>query len=335
MAAASAADPDAGWARRLPALKREYAWWMRGSGRLKPGEASAHVVALPDGSILNRYWDFRAAPRDESYREDVQLARAAHRPPAALYRDIRAAAESGWDFSSRWFADGRSPATIETTAIAPVDLNSLMFGLEQAIARGCARSGDAPCAAEFRQRAARRRAAINRYLWDPASRTYRDWNWRRQARTERPSAAMVFPLMTGVAAPAQADGVAAFVRAQLLSPGGLVATPVRTGQQWDAPNGWAPLQWAAVQGLNAYGQSDLARTIAVRWLRMVSGVYAQTGKLMEKYDVQSAAPGGGGEYPLQDGFGWTNGVTRALMQAYPDALAQPAPAPSKATAPAE
>jgi alpha,alpha-trehalase len=309
---------------------------MGGEHGLKPGGATAHVVALPDGSVLNRYWDARVTPRDESFREDVALAARTGRPPAQLYRDLRAASESGWDFSSRWFADGRTLGSIETTAIVPVDLNSLMFGLERAIARGCAASGDKACAADFEARAARRRAAMNRYLWDPQSRTFRDFNWRRGARTDRTSAAMLFPLFTGEADRDQAQGVAAYVRSALLASGGVVSTPRRTGQQWDAPNGWAPLQWVAVTGLDAYGERDLARTIAERWVRAVSRVYAQTGKLLEKYDVESEKPGGGGEYPLQDGFGWTNGVTRALIQLYPDlATARPAqptaegPAPSR------
>ena len=103
----------------------------------------------------------------------------------------------------------------------------------------------------------------------------------------------------------------------LLASGGLLTTPVRTGEQWDAPNGWAPHQWIAVAGLDAYGHGDLARTIATRWIATVTRAYRETGKLLEKYDVQEAAPGGGGEYPLQDGFGWTNGVTRELLERYP------------------
>ena len=82
MVAAVSDDPDAGWARRLPALKREYAWWMQGARGLRPGQASGHVVALPDGSILNRYWDFRAAPRDESVPRG-RPARRRRGPPCA------------------------------------------------------------------------------------------------------------------------------------------------------------------------------------------------------------------------------------------------------------
>jgi alpha,alpha-trehalase len=104
----------------------------------------------------------------------------------------------------------------------------------------------------------------------------------------------------------------------LLQGGGVVTTTIHSGQQWDAPNGWAPLQWIAVRGFARYGDDALAHEIAGRWVATVRRVYANTGKIFEKYDVERALPGGGGEYPVQDGFGWTNGVTRGLLQVYPD-----------------
>jgi alpha,alpha-trehalase len=311
------ADDRAGaFAQYLPALRAEHAFWMQGANLLEPGEAMERVVALADGAILNRYWDASPTPRDESWREDTELAAASARPPAELYRDIRAAAESGWDFSTRWLSDGRTLATLETTAIIPIDLNSLLFGLERAIAEGCARHSDQSCVSEFTRRASDRQKAVNRYLWDAPSGRFLDYQWQRQQRLDRPSAAMLYPLFTGLANAEQSRGVAAAVSATLLASGGLLSTPVRSGQQWDAPNGWAPHQWIAVTGLESYGHADLARTIATRWLTTVSRTYRETGKLLEKYDVLEAKPGGGGEYPLQDGFGWTNGVTRALLDRY-------------------
>ncbi len=112
--------------------------------------------------------------------------------------------------------------------------------------------------------------------------------------------------------------MARVTRARLLEEGGLVTTNIASGQQWDAPNGWAPLQWIAITGLRRYRHRALAREIARRWLETVQRVFANTGKLVEKYDVEHILPGGGGEYPLQDGFGWTNGVTRALLVLYPE-----------------
>ena len=313
-----APDPASAWSQHLQDLQREYAYWMQGSAGLQPGNARRNVVAMPDGSLLNRYWDASDTPRDESYRNDLLIARASHRPAAQVYRDIRAAAESGWDFSSRWLADRRHLATIDTTDIVPVDLNSLLYGLERAISQGCGAHQDTACEQSFAARASRRREAMDRYLWDPEARYFMDYDWRQRKRTGELTAATLYPLFTGVADIEQADAVGGVTQVKLLKEGGIVTTNISSGQQWDAPNGWPPLQWIAVSGLRRYDQPVLAHEIARRWLVTVQRVFANKGKLVEKYDVEHNLPGGGGEYPLQDGFGWTNGVTRALLGLYPD-----------------
>jgi alpha,alpha-trehalase len=327
----SADDRPGAFAAYLPQLRREYAFWMEGERGLKPGASHRRVVAMPDGSVLNRFWDDRDTPRDEAYREDAELARASKRPAPQLYRDIRAAAESGWDFGSRWFADGHTRATMDTTEIIPVDLNSLLFALENAIAAGCERHGEADCAREFAGRARARRSAVDRYLWDAHRGAYLDYRWTKKLRVPRLSAATLYPLFVSMASRAQAASVAKTTARDLLKAGGIVTTPVASGQQWDSPNGWAPLQWIAVSGLRDYGQAPLAAAIACRWMANVNEVYGQSGKLVEKYDVVTTGrSGGGGEYPSQDGFGWTNGVMRKLMQLYPESadLAAPARCPA-------
>jgi alpha,alpha-trehalase len=311
-------DQPAAFARYLPELKREYEFWMDGAPGLKSGTARRRVVALPDRSILNRYWDDSDTPRDESYREDIELANSSGRPAPQLYRDIRAAAESGWDFGSRWFADGRTRATIDTTEVLPIDLNSLMFGLENAIRMGCERQGDMVCAQTFAHHAAARRAAIDRYQWSSALNAYVDYRWTQRAPIERVSAATLYPLFEGLSSATEGAAVLRTLERTLLKVGGVVTTPRDTGQQWDAPNGWAPLQWIAVAGARRYNDARLAETIACRWMYNVNSVYQQTGKLVEKYDVNRlGVKGAGGEYPTQDGFGWTNGVMRKLMTLYP------------------
>ena len=322
----TAEDPAASYGRFLPQLRREYAFWMQGEKNIRPGTAHRRVVSMPDGAVLNRYWDDADTPRDESYREDTGLAQRSGRIPQQLYRDIRAAAESGWDFSSRWFADGKTLETINTTEIIPIDLNSLLFGLEQAIGAGCARLHDAACVTEYTQRAATRRAAVNHYLWDPAGGVFRDYRWVKRAQVPRISAATLYPLFAALASKPQASAVAATVSRELLKAGGIVTTPLVSGQQWDAPNGWPPVQWIGVSGLRHYSISPLAESVACRWMVSVNRVYAQSSKLVEKYDVMTTGRvGGGGEYPLQDGFGWTNGVMRKLMALYPQFAANSTP----------
>jgi len=315
----SQANDPAVAARRLAALKREHGYWMQGASCPGASGTCARVVRMPDGSLLNRYWDDRDTPRDESYAEDVATAaRAGTRPAAEVQRALRAAAESGWDFSSRWLADPARLSTIRTADIVPVDLNSLMLAMEQRIAARCRAAGDGACAARFAGMAARRRAAIDRWLWVPGEGRYADWDRIARRPTGVVSAATLYPLFVGAASPAQAGAVAATTRRMLLAPGGLRTTPNRTGQQWDAPNGWAPLQWIAIEGLARNSQDALARTIAQRWMHTVATTFAETGKMLEKYDIEERKPGGGGEYPTQDGFGWTNGVASAILRRYPE-----------------
>ncbi len=301
----------------LPQLRREHAFWMAGAEALAPGEAARRVVRLADGSLLNRYWDDRDTPRPEAFLHDRATAAAApQRPAREVWRDLRAGAESGWDYSSRWLGDGHSLHTIRTTAIVPVDLNSLLHHLETTIARACRLDGQADCAREFDQRAAQRKAAIEAHLWHPDG-YYTDFDWQRGELREPVTAAALYPLFAGIASRPRAARTAETAREKLLRPGGLVTTTVDTGQQWDAPNVWAPLQWIAVSGLRRYGEDALAEQIAANFLGNVQAVFARERKLVEKYDAHGPRGGGGGEYPLQDGFGWTNGVTRHLLVLYP------------------
>lgn len=301
-------------AKFLPALVTEYEFWMSGAERAGLGNASRRVVRLPDGAILNRYYDELEQPRPESYREDVLTARAVddeERP--GLYRNIRAAAESGWDFSSRWLGDHRRLQTIQTTDIIPVDLNSLLYHMESTISQLYTVRGDSAMADAFAAKAYARKASINRWLWDSDNNVYGDYHFGKNKFTGVPSLATVYPLYFGLATQVRADAVARQLQEHFLMPGGLVTTLNETGEQWDYPNGWAPLQWLAIKGLSQYGHKDLSHEIAGRWLNLNRKIFKQTGRMMEKYNVVDISlHGGGGEYPLQDGFGWTNGVALAI-----------------------
>ena len=129
------------------------------------------------------------------------------------------------------------------------------------------------------------------------------------------SAAGVWALEEGIATPEQAEKAAATIESKLLKPGGIVSTLNDNGQQWDYPNGWAPQQWMAIAGLRRYNQDNLAEEIKNRWIALNTKVYKNTGKLVEKYNVVDLSlEAGGGEYPVQDGFGWTNGVLLKLLK---------------------
>ncbi|MBK8877107.1 MAG: alpha,alpha-trehalase TreF [Haliscomenobacter sp.] len=300
--------------RYLPQLKKEYQFWMEGQEKLAP-QIPAHrrVIRMPDGRILNRYWDDLTTPTPESYREDLETVRNSNRPAEQVFRDLRAACESGWDFSSRWLADSSSLHTIQTTQLAPVDLNALLWNLENTLSKAWALAKRKDKARKYKSLAQSRQLALIKYCWDPEMGFFLDYHHENRKRSKIPTLAGVFPLYFGLASREQASAVAAVLENNFLHPGGLVTSLTQTGQQWDAPNGWAPLQWVAIQGLRTYQHAALADSVQTRWIAQVDKIYRQSGKMMEKYSVVNPnAPAGGGEYPAQDGFGWTNGVFLAL-----------------------
>jgi alpha,alpha-trehalase len=302
----------------LPYLLNEYSFWIKGRRTLSKEEDVAalnRVVRMDDGSFLARYFDNKTTPRPEMLGDDVETAKQSkHDNLEKLYLDLRAGAESGWDFSSRWFNESDEISSIHTTDIVAIDLNCLLYHLEVTIAETYQLTYQPLLARKFRHFAEKRKDAIRKYLWNEDEHFFMDWDFRAGKHTGRITAAGAFALFAKVATPAQARGVAQRIEKDFLKPGGIVTTLVDTGQQWDAPNGWAPLQWVTIQGLREYGYYELADQIKKAWIKTCTDLYKEEGKMVEKYNVvHPNKMGGGGEYALQDGFGWTNGVLAALL----------------------
>jgi alpha,alpha-trehalase len=305
----------------LPVMEKEYQFWMDGAAKLKPGQAGRRVIRFNDSTFLNRYWDDYAFPRQESYKEDVETAQKSARDKKEMYINLRAGAESGIDYSSRWLKDKKTLTTIRVTDMIPVDLNSLLYRLETVLSKANLIARREPAAAAYSKKAEIRRKAIDKYCWNSTLKYYTDYNYKTKQANDVVTPAGMYPFCLytrnldymSLLARQAADQV----RSKLLQPGGVTASPVTTGQQWDAPNGWAPLEWMTIWGLDRCGQRELARDIAERWIRLNVDVFKRTGKLMEKYNVTDLnLEAGGGEYPSQDGFGWTNGVLLALVNKY-------------------
>nr|WP_048849512.1 alpha,alpha-trehalase TreF [Tanticharoenia sakaeratensis] len=315
-------DGQATYTTYLPELQREHDYWMDGAGDVAPGHAYRHVVRLSDGTLLNRHWDDMDSPRDESYPQDIATAARSGRPVKTVYRDLRAGSETGWDFSSRWLADGHDLASIHTTDLATIELNCLIAHLDQTLAHAYDLKGDGSRADLYLATAQARIAVIQRVFWDEKRRAFYDYDWKAGHLTDVLSSATVMPLFLRMATPDQARQVAQTVQDRLLHAGGLTATDHISGQQWDSPNGWAPEEWMAVKGFENYGNDTLAEDIAKRWMTRVIATYEKSGVLLEKYDVVSPVVSptggkGGGEYPMQIGFGWTNGTLLGLMNRFP------------------
>jgi len=298
------------WTEYLPRLEQEYAFWMLGEELLtEENRAEKHVVRMQDGEVLNRFWDSLNCPRPEGYLADLAIAKKVGDKNKEIFRDLRAGAESGWDFSSRWFEDGKNLCSIRTTRIAPIDLNCLLLHLEKSLQKACQLIKDEVNTEKYRLRSQQREAAIQKYLWSEEEGIFVDYDFVGNRSTRAASIGMVYPLVLRIATNKQVARIVVQLTGKFLQPGGLLSTLVNSGQQWDAPNGWAPMQWMGYLGVMNYGFQEIGDSIIRKWTGKVERVFRRTGRLTEKYNVvDDYTDAGGGEYPNQVGFGWTNGV---------------------------
>src|SRR5205814_9356003 len=131
-----------------------------------------------------------------------------------------------------------------------------------------------------------RRRALMQASWDAVSGFFYDVRIRTWAPVlDRPTLAAASPLYFGLATREQAQLVAANLARNFLKPGGFTTTLIRSGQQWDAPNGWPPLEWMAIEGLRRYGRTAVADSARARSLAPNRRVYRATHKMTEKHDV--------------------------------------------------
>ncbi len=293
-------------------LKAEYKFWMDGIQDISEKNTSVkHVVNL-DGDVLNRYFDSQASPRAEMFYTDEKDSAESKQRKETYYASVRAACESGWDFSSRWLDESMNLHSIHTSDIIPVDLNCLLYHLELSLIKTAQNEKEV---LKFSEAAEKRRQLIRKVFWSEEEAFFFDYNFIKKKLCPVKSLAAVYPLYFKIANPSQAKAVAACLESEFLKEGGLISTTITSGQQWDAPNGWAPLQWMSIVGLRNYGYHELADEIKTAWTRLNIKVYQNTGKLLEKYNVvDTNLESGGGEYPVQDGFGWTNGVLLKLLK---------------------
>lgn len=229
-----------------------------------------------------------------------------------FYKADRSMRESGFDPSARF-----GPFNADIVAYNPVCLNSLLYVMEKEMAEILEILGKAAEAASWRERAGERAERVNRLMWDAHDGLYYDYNFEKKQLRPYPFLTTFYPLWAGIASAEQAARVRKAL-GKFEQPGGLRTSTNRSGDQWDAPFGWAPLQLIAVEGLRRYGYNDDANRIAEKFLSMVYEEFRRTGNILEKYDVERRAADIQGEVRYgynsnEVGFGWTNGVYKVLL----------------------
>ncbi|XP_047517578.1 trehalase-like [Pieris napi] len=310
--------------KNIKSLEAELHYWL---------DTQVYTFDIGDKAYtLLRYYAASEGPRPESYQEDYTSAQIFDNDQrkTQFYIDIKSAAESGWDFSTRWFikngTDKGNLTDIHATELIPVDLNSIFakalknMAYFQSLLHNYSRSW-------YWSRLARQWTNnIEKVLWDQEDGCWHDWDLVNKKFRKYFYPINIAPLWMGITdkkfVVKNAPRILKYLKEShgLDYPGGIPTSLVKSGEQWDFPNAWPPLISLAVNAIEALElpeAKDLAFRVAQSWVRSCYKGFSDNKQMFEKYDVEVPGRiGGGGEYTVQTGFGWSNGVILEFLAKY-------------------
>lgn len=307
-------------------LDKELVFWLE--------KKTVQIKSKNDQNYLLAHYSATSTyPRPESYLEDLKTASifANSKDREELYIDIKSGAESGWDFSSRWIFgchgnNNGNLTQIQTRRVIPVDLNAFLCEAFFSLSNLYQVLGNAPRAAYWYKLGKYWQDAIDKILYSPEDGIWYDFDLKLMQQRKFFYPSNLTPLWSGCFK--KENGPTLGMKALkylnkigvLDTPGGVSTSDEHSGEQWDYPNAWAPLQAIIVQGLERSGDSyasNEAKRLAYKWLKSSIRGFRTDGAMFEKYNVNVPGKhGGGGEYEVQSGFGWTNGVALEFINDY-------------------
>lgn len=305
------------------------------TGRSQPPFLTTFIWEVYEAFDMSREWLDKAMQLAEAEYKTVWMGtrKPNHRlvyEGLSRYYDTNylhdlAEAESGWDMTPRF--------NRKALDFLPVDLNALLYKYEMDLARYYDLCKETKVATTWRSAAKKRAASMQKLMWDKSRNLFFDYNFKLEKRSSVASLASFYPLWAGMVDGRQAGELVKSLK-KFEHKGGLATTdsslfgqlvpeqfiPGGVPTQWAYPNGWAPLHFLVIKGLERYGYREDAARIAHKWLKTNLTWFNEHLVFLEKYNVVDPdKPPMKGVYPSLTGFGWTNAVFERLCQDYVDA----------------
>lgn len=260
-----------------------------------------HNVTVKNHSLCV-YRDSSSGPRPESYREDVETGEEFPTDEAKElhYSELKAGAESGMDFSSRWFisptgTNEGNRSALSTTSIVPVDLNAYLYWNAKLIAEFHSKAGNTKKVTEYETKAEKLLLGIQEVLWNEEAGVWLDYDMINQKPRDYYTPTNLSPLWVKAFNISESEKISASVMAYIERnkldsfPGGVPNTLSYTGEQWDAPNVWAPMQYILVEGLNNLNTPEaknMSLKWATRWVKTNFAAFSKDRHMYEKVSVE-------------------------------------------------
>ncbi|XP_050431937.1 trehalase-like isoform X2 [Adelges cooleyi] len=315
----------------LPELENEFKFWL--DNRM--------ITFFKDRKPyrMARYYAPSKGPRPETYRNDYIEAQTfrTEEEKNKFYINVKSAAESGWDFSSRWYITPNGTSfghlsDIATSNIIPVDLNSILQTNAVTLSSWFYQTGDYSKADKYRAIAYVFLKSIQDVMWRADKGTWFDWDTINNKSREYFYASNFVPLWTGsfrMPRKTVSRAVLKYLKDHKIIESdysvkfyGIPTSMYLSKKRWDYPNAWPPLQAFLIQGLDRT-QRKLAQKVATSmakiWLHSNYKGFAEKSMMFKKYDVLVEGENGDdGEISPQIGFGWTNGVVLEFLNRWGD-----------------
>lgn len=269
----------------LPALEREFDFFLT--------NRTVNVL----GHTLATYRPESTGPRPESYAEDYNLAQSlpTEEERERLYSELKAAAESGMDFSSRWFVkDGTNEGSLIDTkcrSIIPVELNAILYWNAKILAEFHIKVNNIRKAAYYELKAYEFYQGIQAILWNKQAGTWLDYDMINNKSRNYFVPTNLSPLWVGCFNKSDkvnlAEKTLNYIKINGLDlfPGGVPNSMMQVGEQWDYPNVWPPMQYICIEALRALNDANadrLAMKWTSRWVLSNYLAFERTGAMYEK-----------------------------------------------------
>ena len=312
--------------RSYALLIKEYNYWMT--------EKKCQILGISLEN-LNCYRGFAEFPRPESYKEDKILSENVKKLNTSVFREIIAGAETGWDFTSRFFEDFQNMTTINVSRVIPVDLNAILYKVEVTLSEISMILDKKHEEKHYKKQSQRRKKLIMEILFDREKNQWMDANIENLAKNDKFYLSNFIPLWAfdNLNDQMLEKIVRKLDEIQKIFPGGVPTSLINSTQQWDFPNVWPPLQDFLIFGLWSKKNQEsrkLALELAQKYINnafcgwMDMKQKRGKGAMFEKYNaVNVGGSGHGGEYEVQEGFGWSNGVALKILKEFGGILRKP------------
>ncbi|KAI1732355.1 trehalase domain-containing protein [Ditylenchus destructor] len=329
----------------LPLAEKEMDWWQ--------GKRSVSVTkknsktGKPHTLSLYQYRAETNCPRPENFLEDYQMGIQSGENVEFYWSSTASACESGLDFSTRWFdMEGQNTLNrkgMRTNLVIPVDLNVFMALNFRALSKLYGDGlGNKEKSQKYSKMADKLQETIKEVFFDENTGVWFDYDLEANLPRKKFFPSNIYPLMLNTTTVEGCEKVLGYLKDLdvFKYKGGIPSSLEESSkEQWDFPNGWAPINHLFVVSLLHCKQDEalqLAKKVADGFLTtiyngLLNPIKGLPAQVWEKYDVRfdNGRSGFGGEYPVQAGFGWTNGAaldfiryfyTGTSQQLYPDSL---------------